>query len=83
MAVVSRCSPGQTLALGSVAGPGFRSYLAVSGGVDVPAYLGSRAPMCRAPSAVSRVAALKKGTGSRIGDAPSGRSSTPLRADAG
>ena len=31
-----RVAPGQTLALGSVAGPGFRTYLAVSGGIDVP-----------------------------------------------
>jgi biotin-dependent carboxylase-like uncharacterized protein len=38
-----RVTPGQTLALGSVAGAGFRTYLAVSGGIDVPPYLGSRA----------------------------------------
>lgn len=34
---------GQELALGSVAGGGFRAYLAVAGGIDVPAYLGSKA----------------------------------------
>lgn len=33
---------GQTLALGTFEGPGFRSYLAVRGGIDVPRYLGSR-----------------------------------------
>src|SRR5215216_4061710 len=38
-----RVTPGQTLALSSVAGAGFRTYLAVSGGIDVPPYLGSRA----------------------------------------
>ncbi|MCA1978005.1 MAG: urea carboxylase, partial [Thiobacillus sp.] len=34
---------GQVLKLGSVQGPGARTYLAVQGGFDVPAYLGSRA----------------------------------------
>jgi urea carboxylase len=34
---------GQTLAVGSLAGPGCRAYLAVRHGFDVPAYLGSRA----------------------------------------
>jgi 5-oxoprolinase (ATP-hydrolysing) subunit C len=34
---------GQELALSSVAGGGFRAYLAVAGAIDVPEYLGSRA----------------------------------------
>ena len=34
--------PGQTLKLGRVKGGGLRAYLAVKGGIDVPAYLGSR-----------------------------------------
>ncbi len=34
---------GATLRLGAAAGPGARAYLAVRGGLDVPAYLGSRA----------------------------------------
>lgn len=34
---------GDVLKIGSVAGAGARAYLAVSGGFDVPAYLGSRA----------------------------------------
>ena len=34
---------GQVLKLGSVQGPGARTYLAVQGGLDVPDYLGSRA----------------------------------------
>jgi len=33
---------GQTLKVGSVKGPGARAYIAVRGGIDVPAYLGSR-----------------------------------------
>jgi urea carboxylase len=34
---------GQTLRLGTISGPGFRTYLAIAGGIDVPAYLNSRA----------------------------------------
>ena len=34
---------GQTLAIGSIAGPGQRSYLAVAGGLAAPVVLGSRA----------------------------------------
>ncbi|HBY25101.1 MAG TPA: hypothetical protein DEH75_00855, partial [Bradyrhizobium sp.] len=34
---------GQTLAIGSIKGPGQRSYLAVRGGFNVPQILGSRA----------------------------------------
>ncbi|HMM22423.1 MAG TPA: 5-oxoprolinase/urea amidolyase family protein [Selenomonadales bacterium] len=34
---------GSTLTLGGLEGEGFRSYLAVRGGFDVPAYLGSKA----------------------------------------
>ena len=33
---------GSTLALGTIEGPGVRSYLAVAGGLNVPVYLGSR-----------------------------------------
>jgi urea carboxylase len=35
-------APGQTLVCGAVEGAGIRAYLAVRGGIDVPAYLGSR-----------------------------------------
>jgi urea carboxylase len=34
---------GGTLTIGTAAGPGLRTYLAVRGGIDVPAYLGSAA----------------------------------------
>ncbi len=34
---------GSVLTLGAIRGPGQRAYLAVRGGLDVPAYLGSRA----------------------------------------
>ncbi|RML83983.1 Urea amidolyase-like protein, partial [Pseudomonas savastanoi] len=33
---------GSTLALGTIAGAGVRSYLCVRGGLDVPDYLGSK-----------------------------------------
>lgn len=35
--------PGDVLACGTAAGPGFRAYLAVRGGIDVPPVLGARA----------------------------------------
>ncbi len=38
-----RVKPGQTLRLGSVDGPGLRTYLAIRHGFDVPDYLGSKA----------------------------------------
>ncbi|MDQ3225999.1 MAG: urea amidolyase, partial [Chloroflexota bacterium] len=56
-----RVASGQTLVLGSVAGPGFRSYLAVSGGIDVPAYLGSRATYVPGAIGGYEGRALKKG----------------------
>jgi urea carboxylase len=37
-----RVTPGQTLRIGSVRGPGLRAYLLVAGGFEVPDYLGSR-----------------------------------------
>lgn len=39
---VVNAKAGQTLALGKVSGAGCRSYLLLAGGVDCPAYLGSR-----------------------------------------
>jgi urea carboxylase len=37
-----RAAAGSVLALGSIEGPGLRSYLCVRGGFEVPQYLGSR-----------------------------------------
>ena len=42
MATVLRVAAGSTLKLGTISDAGARSYLAVCGGVQVPAYLGSR-----------------------------------------
>ena len=41
-ATVTRAPAGSTLRIGSPIGGGSRAYLAVGGGIDVPAYLGSR-----------------------------------------
>jgi urea carboxylase len=40
--VAVNVSAGQTLRMGRVEGPGVRAYLAVTGGLDVPDYLGSK-----------------------------------------
>ena len=52
---------GQALVLGSVAGPGFRSYLAVDGGIDVEPYLSSRATYVPGAIGGFEGRALKKG----------------------
>ena len=58
---------GQTLALGTVHGPGFRSYLGVLGGIDVPEYLGSRATYVPGGIGGFEGRALKKGDRMGIG----------------
>jgi urea carboxylase len=52
---------GQTLALGVVDGPGFRAYLGVLGGIDVPDYMGSRATYVPGGIGGFEGRALKKG----------------------
>src|SRR5215208_729307 len=64
-----RVTPGQTLALSSVAGAGFRTYLGISGGIDVPPYLSSRATYVPGTIGGFEGRALKKGDRLRIGDA--------------
>ncbi|HEU5432294.1 MAG TPA: 5-oxoprolinase/urea amidolyase family protein [Thermomicrobiales bacterium] len=59
---------GQTLALGKVEGPGFRAYLAVAGGVDVPEYLGSRSTYVPGAIGGFEGRALKKGDRLPIGE---------------
>ncbi len=63
-----RVKPGDTLALGSVAGPGFRSYLAIGGGIDVPPYLGSRATYVPGGIGGFDGRALQKGDHLELGD---------------
>lgn len=58
---------GQTLALGVVDGPGFRSYLGVLGGIDVPEYMGSHATYVPGGIGGFEGRALKKGDRVPIG----------------
>ncbi|MFN8591818.1 MAG: 5-oxoprolinase/urea amidolyase family protein [Thermomicrobiales bacterium] len=71
-----RVQPGQALALGSVAGPGFRSYLAVSGPIEVPEYLGSQATYVPGGIGGFEGRALKKGDRVPIGAAQAGLEET-------
>src|SRR5882757_550939 len=70
---------GQTLAIGSIQGPGQRSYLAVRGGFDVPEILGSRAVFALGAFGGHATGSLKAGDVLHIGVEPSGLA-TPLRA---
>ena len=58
---------GQTLTMGSVAGAGFRSYLGVLGGIDVPEYMGSHATYVPGGIGGFEGRALKKGDRVAIG----------------
>ena len=59
--------PGQTLALGTLNGPGFRSYLGVLGGINVPEYMGSHATYVPGGIGGFEGRALKKGDRIPIG----------------
>ncbi len=67
-----RVKAGETLDLGPITGPGARAYLAVAGGIDVPAYLGSKSTFILG----------KFGRPLRTGDvlhiAPAGQAASPL-----
>jgi urea carboxylase len=62
---------GQVLALGKVAGPGLRTYLAIRGGFDAPLYLGSRSTFSLGGFGGHGVGVLKAGDVLRIGPEPS------------
>jgi 5-oxoprolinase (ATP-hydrolysing) subunit C len=70
-----RVNPEDVLALGFVRGNGFRSYVAVSGGIDIPEYLGSRATYVPGQIGGLEGRALTKGDrlalGAAIGDGKS------------
>jgi urea carboxylase len=61
---------GQVLAVGRIAGPGLRCYLAVRGGFDVPEMLGSRATFTLGGFGGHATGALKAGDTLRLGAAP-------------
>ncbi|MDA9457698.1 urea carboxylase, partial [Bradyrhizobium sp. CCBAU 21359] len=58
---------GQTLAIGSIMGPGQRTYLAVRGGIDVPDILGSRAVFALGAFGGHSTGSLKAGDVLHIG----------------
>jgi len=59
---------GQTLALGSVYGPGSRCYLAVRGGFDVPPYLGSGSTFTLGRFGGHATGAVQTGDALRVAD---------------
>ncbi len=68
---------GQILALGKIAGPGLRTYLAVRGGFDAPLYLGSRATFSLGGFGGHGIGVLKAGDTLRIGDLAQDEIATP------
>ncbi|HVU05585.1 MAG TPA: urea carboxylase [Polyangiaceae bacterium] len=69
---------GQTLALGSIRGPGARTYLAVAGGFDVPKYLGSRAAFTLGGFGGHGGRALRTGDVLHVGEPATGQRGAPL-----
>ena len=61
LAVVPGAARARRWRWAAVPAPGFRTYLAVSGGIDVPAYLGSRATYVPGAIGGFEGRALKKG----------------------
>jgi len=68
---------GQTLSLGTVEGPGMRTYLAVRGGFDAPFYLGSRATFSLGGFGGHATGVLKAGDTLHFGDAAPAQPVTP------
>jgi len=71
-------SAGQILSLGSITGPGQRSYLAVAGGFSAPDYLGSTATFTLGGFGGHTGGALKAGDTLRLAHIPTGH---PTAAD--
>ncbi len=65
-----RVKAGQILALGSISGPGQRTYLAVAGGFAAPEYLGSSATFTLGGFGGHTGGALRAGDTLRLADAP-------------
>ena len=75
-------APGDELRLGMAKGPGFRLYLAVSGGIDVPVVLGSRATYTMGGLGGLEGRALKRGDRLPVGEGVGGTPGRRLRAAA-
>ncbi len=63
-------SSGQVLKCGSISGPGQRTYLALSGGIDVPDYLGSKSTFSLGPFGGHGGRTLRTGDVLRLGAKP-------------
>jgi urea carboxylase len=72
---------GQILALGSISGPGQRSYLAVAGGFAAPEYLGSTATFTLGGFGGHSAGALRAGDTLRLAGLPTAAPSTPKFAE--
>ncbi len=68
---------GQTLAVGSIEGPGQRTYLALRGGFSAPVVLGSRATFALGAFGGHATGVLKAGDVLHLGDAPYAEASVP------
>lgn len=73
---------GDELRLGMAKGPGFRLYLAVSGGIDVPVVLGSRATYTMGALGGLEGRALKRGDRLPVGEGAGGTPGRRIKAAA-
>ncbi len=73
-----RVSPGQTLRLAAVVGPGLRTYLAIRHGFDVPDYLGSKATFTLGRFGGHAGRALRAGDVLRVNRGTPAASAAPL-----
>jgi urea carboxylase len=73
-----RVAPGSVLRIGAVRGAGCRAYLAVSGGIDVPEYMGSRSTFTLGKFGGHAGRALVAGDMLHVGPALPGRAAPPI-----
>jgi urea carboxylase len=72
---------GQVLAVGRAAGPGLRATLAVSGGLDAPVFMGSRATFALGGFGGHATGLLRTGDVLRLGDVPATNPPVPPAAE--
>ena len=77
-----RIAAGRELKLGAIAGPGCRTYLAVSGGLDVPTYMGSKATFMLGRFGGHGGRALRSGDVLRVGEPRGGEGRPRAEPDA-
>jgi urea carboxylase len=71
-------APGQILTLGSIEGPGARSYLAIRNGIDAPVYLGSRSTFALGKFGGHATGVLKAGDVLRLANQGAALDPAPL-----